>query len=94
MSLLRLYADSRRSGNCRGCGAAIDWWETIAAQAMPMDVTARILDRDWSESAERWIVYLSAGDSHWATCPERARFKTPRRSRSDSPPAQIALFVD
>lgn len=26
--------------NCRGCGSAIEWWETPRGKRMPMDVDA------------------------------------------------------
>ena len=48
---------------CRGCGADIEWWSSPKGSKIPMDP----MDKGTSEAT-----------SHFATCPDRDRFRKER----------------
>lgn len=75
MSQIRLIEKGMNSGTCSGCGARIDWYETPAGKRMPMNGGA-VAVRSGNDPAtwEPFLVFDGA-DSHWNTCPQRARFK-------------------
>jgi hypothetical protein len=77
--LIRLFEDSKAPGRCRGCEAAIDWFETLAGKKMPMnpDAVPRKSEKE-SGSFGRVVAFYAAEDSHWNTCPEREQFKRGR----------------
>ena len=83
MPMIRLYVDSKKPGVCRAetCRAPLAWYETLAGHAMPMNAGAR------PTTVEGNVGIFDAGDSHWATCPARARFGQRRQSggRRDEP---------
>lgn len=73
-TLIRLYEDSRSAGTCRGCGAAMDWYETLAGRRMPMNAGAVPRKSETEPSSHRVVAFFSAADSHWSTCEQRAQF--------------------
>lgn len=79
--LVRLYEDSKGSGVCgngdtdRGCGARLDWYQTLNLKSMPMNAGAVPLRSELEASTRRVIVFFDAADSHLITCPKRAEFK-------------------
>jgi hypothetical protein len=54
--------------SCRGCGDPILWYETARGRKMPVNADAAIVERDGA-------LWVATSDTHWATCPERDRFK-------------------
>lgn len=73
--LIRLFEDSQSPGTCRGCGTAIDWFETYPKKArMPMNRGA--VPRKSEQDPETWrvVAFFSADDSHWSTCPDATKF--------------------
>ena len=90
---IRVFADSSRAGHCRGCAAAMTWWTTTTGQAIPLNLDARLLEREWSEDHSRWVNYYHRRDVHQVTCPERWQFARPRR-RAHSTATQIELFAE
>lgn len=74
-TLFRVFAAPVRPGHCRGCNASISWYQTIALKAMPVNVNARPQKTEIDVVTGRRVAYFSTADSHWATCPERAKFQ-------------------
>ena len=74
--LIRLLVKTRSTGYlCKGCGAAIDWYRTLADKAMPMNAGAKPTRLD---DAGR-VGFFAAGDAHWSRCPQAKRFARGRR---------------
>jgi hypothetical protein len=75
-TLIRLYEDSRSvGGRCRGCGAAIDWYETRRGKKMPMNAGAVPRKSALDPETNRVIAFFSAEDAHWKSCPAAEDFK-------------------
>jgi hypothetical protein len=72
-TLIRLY-EGRTANQCRGCQADIFWFETLNGKRMPMNAGAVSRKSEFDATTRRTILYFSSEDSHWATCPARARF--------------------
>jgi hypothetical protein len=70
---IRLFADSRALAKCRGCDAPIEFYETLSGRMMPMNAGAAPRTSE-TDASGRVIGHYAAEDTHWATCPERARF--------------------
>ena len=77
--LIRLYESSGRKATCRGCGAPIVWFETLAAKHMPMNAGAVPRKSENDPSTRRVIAFYAAEDSHFATCPDRSKFSRKAR---------------
>lgn len=79
-TLIRLFEDSKAPATCRGCGAAIDWYETLNGRRMPMNRDA--VPRKSETESETWrvIAFFDAADSHWATCPAADDFRAQRKA--------------
>jgi hypothetical protein len=74
MSEIRLLVKTRSTGYvCRGCGAALDWYRTLAGKAMPMKAGAQA--RSTHVEDNRTVGMFDAADAHWRSCPQAARFK-------------------
>jgi hypothetical protein len=73
--LIRLYEDSKQPGQCRGCAADIDWYETFAGKHMPMNRGAVPRKSENDPDTRRVIAFYAAADSHWTTCAARDQFK-------------------
>lgn len=73
-TLIRVYEDPSSVSPCSGCSAHIRWHDTLTNKRMPMDVNAVPVKSEVDDQNGRVIVYFSAADSHWATCPASQRF--------------------
>lgn len=73
-TLIRLFEDPHNSGECRGCQARIDWFETLSGKRMPMNAGAVPRKSENDPATNRVVAFFSAADSHWNTCPERQQF--------------------
>jgi hypothetical protein len=73
-TLIRLYEDSMEPATCRGCGDAIEFYETLNGKKMPMNRGAVPRKSDKDPSTWRVIAFFAAADSHFATCPQRSKF--------------------
>lgn len=93
-TLLRVFADSARSGYCRGCGRAVVWFETVNRRTLPMNVDAVASTRDYSHRHQRFVWGFLRSASHWATCADSGPFRTRYTPRRRSRPEQLALPVD
>jgi hypothetical protein len=72
--LIRLFEDSKKKGDCRGCGAALEWYETLNNRHMPMNAGAVPRKSENDPDTKRVIAFFAASDSHWNTCPKAASF--------------------
>ena len=79
-TLIRLYEDSKQGGQCRGCAADIEWYETLNGKRMPMNAGAVPRKSETDQSTWRVVAFFAASDSHWNTCPDAAKFGN-RKSR-------------
>jgi hypothetical protein len=74
-TLIRLFAAPQQPGQCRGCGAAIVWFETVHGRRMPMNAGAVARKSEPAEaSPSRVIAFYAASDAHWAVCPHAQTF--------------------
>jgi len=73
-TLIRLYEDTQKPGTCRGCAAPIDWYRTLNDKAMPMNRGAVPRKSENEPATKRVAAYFASSDSHWATCPDAAKF--------------------
>jgi hypothetical protein len=73
-TLIRLFEDSKQSGICRGCGARMEWFETLTGKRMPMNAGAVPRKSETHEETRRVVAFFAADDSHFTTCPDRAQF--------------------
>jgi hypothetical protein len=73
-TLIRLYEDSKQRAQCRGCDADIEFFETLRGSKMPMNSGAVPRKSETDPSTRRVVGYFAAADSHFVTCPDRARF--------------------
>jgi hypothetical protein len=80
MSAIRIIGDSCYAARCRSCGAAIVWATTPTGSKIPLDTTPIPIARelDLFTSCELWTVDLSQASSHFATCPDAARWRASR----------------
>lgn len=78
-TLIRLYEDTRMPGACRSCQAPLDWYRTLTDKAMPMNRGAVPRKSENDQDTKRVVAFFAASDSHWATCPDAAKFG--RKSR-------------
>jgi hypothetical protein len=73
--LIRLFEDSKAPGVCRGCEAAIEWYETLRSRRMPMNAGAVPRRSENDADSGRVVAFFAAADAHWATCPQQELFK-------------------
>lgn len=73
-TLIRLFEDSRSPGECRGCQARIEWFETLTGKKMPMNAGAVPRKSENDPETRRVIAFFASADSHWNTCPARDQF--------------------
>lgn len=66
---IRLLAGTEMRGRCRGCGDPLIWMKTLNGRAMPLNsgAIARRIDGN--------TAFYMADDAHWASCPDRGKFK-------------------
>ena len=75
-TLFRVYEEPHDSGSCSGCGAALDWYETLNGKRMPVNGgSVPVKSEKEGDSFGRVVVFFDGGDAHWATCPQRDLFK-------------------
>lgn len=74
-TLIRLFEDSKSPGTCRGCSAAIEWYETLTGKRMCMNAGAVPRKSETDPSTWRVIAFFSSADSHWNTCPKQQDFR-------------------
>ena len=81
MTTIRLRLTTIRRGHCAAasCRAPLEWYRTLAGKAMPMNLGATVVALERDEHGA--IGVFDAAESHWATCPARARFTRPRPRR-------------
>jgi hypothetical protein len=72
--LIRLYEDSKQPGTCRGCGARLEWFETLNGKQMPMNAGAVPRKSEQDPQSWRVVAFYAAEDSHWNTCSARVKF--------------------
>ena len=60
---------------CRSCGAPITWLRTRSGKRMPADDPGRVL-------TENQLFDLKAHVSHFATCPQAAAHRKPRKDQT------------
>lgn len=73
--LIRVFESDNGPGECDGCGASMQWYHTLKGKKMPMNRDAVPVKSENDPMTGQVIVYFDAADSHWNTCPQRARFK-------------------
>ena len=79
-TLIRLFEDSKQGGTCRGCGAAIDWYETLNGKRMPMNAGSVPRKSETHPETRRVVAFFASSESHWSTCPDAQNFgKNARR---------------
>ncbi len=78
-TLIRLYVATRKSGQCVSgeCLASLDWYTTLNDRAMPMNAGAQPIRTEIDRTTGSVVGFFSSADSHWSTCPARARFSRP-----------------
>lgn len=76
-TLIRLYEDPEKPvvTSCRGCGAPIEWYETLKGKKMPMNAGAVPRKSEKDPATGRVIIFMASSESHWSTCEKRAQFK-------------------
>jgi hypothetical protein len=74
MALLDIYQDSRGPGNCRSCGARVEWAELVkSGKRMPFDapiVTVRTQGDILGGGRVVETVDTGVTASHFETCPD------------------------
>jgi hypothetical protein len=81
VKVLEIYADTRGKGRCRSCGAAIEWAEVVASgRKMPFDAEIVPVSCRREPETHRLIevVDLTVSPSHFASCPDAARWRRVR----------------
>jgi hypothetical protein len=73
MPTMKLVLPMTNHGTCRSCGAAVDWYTTWTGKAMPMNVGAQPLPT--TDLLDPNFGVFDTKDSHWATCPDAAKWK-------------------
>lgn len=80
MRPIEIYADSRRPGTCRSCGAAVEWATVVkSGNVMPFNppIVATRVQLDLLGGSGRAIeaVDLTQTISHFATCPQAGAWR-------------------
>lgn len=77
--LVSVYNDTRGYGACRSCSAGLVWYQTTNGKAMPFNRSPEPVPRKSEhDEGRRLIVFLSADDVHWRTCPYADTFRKKR----------------
>lgn len=77
--LIEIYGDTRRLGQCRSCGAPIEW-ATVVKSGHPMPFNppiepVRIQPPLYGPEREVQVVETTVTITHWATCPDAADWR-------------------
>jgi hypothetical protein len=69
--MIRIYADSRRMGVCRSCGAAVEWATVVnTGSSLPFNppIVATSAQPNLLDGGDR--IEATATASHFLTCPQ------------------------
>jgi hypothetical protein len=82
---LAIFQDSKGDGTCRSCGRPIVWAELTSGKRHPFDyplVVASVQPEMFGEPA-RVVEHVdtAVSPSHFATCPDAAQHRRPRKGR-------------
>jgi hypothetical protein len=75
---IAVYADTEGVARCRGdaCQQTITWAEVVGSgKRMCFSGTPVPLRSEHEGATHRLIHHYAWDDNHWATCPDRVRFK-------------------
>jgi hypothetical protein len=80
---IRVWGKSRGVGRCKGCGAGLQWFRTIATdRALPFESRAVPIGLErvdpHGEPYADVVFVMAAADNHWAHCPAADRFRRRR----------------
>jgi hypothetical protein len=80
MGLLRIYADTRAPGICRSCGRPIEWAELMSGARHPFDPPIRPIRSQSVLMGGRVVeeVDTTTSSTHFATCPDAAKWRKKR----------------
>jgi len=82
VTTLKIWKDTIRADFCKGptCRRRI-WWAQISntGRQMCFDKQPEALETVVVLGTNRELLTVDASTNHWATCPDRATFKRPRR---------------
>ena len=77
--LIDIYADTRRSGTCRSCGAPIEWATVVkSGKALPFNAPiapVRMQPPLYGPEREVHVVDSTITTAHFATCPQAAQWR-------------------
>ncbi len=80
MPTIEIFADTRGKARCHGCGQAIEWAEVVkSGKRMCFDNEIVALLTRTDLGSRRLIEIVDLATNHWATCPQRDRFKRPKQ---------------
>lgn len=73
--LFRVFLNSKpQRAQCRGCGAAIEWFETLSSKKMPVNAGAVPRKSETDPATRRVIEFYASADAHWNSCSARSQF--------------------
>lgn len=76
---ITVWNDTRGKAHCRGCGAPIEWAKVVASgKKMCFNNAIVPLRTETDPHSRRVIVVADLATNHWATCPDRDRFRRKR----------------
>ena len=78
---IALKLPKTNTGQCRSCGASVDWYTTPAGKAMPMNAGAVHLRTTGGGPADE-LGDFDRADTHWATCPQASTWKAAKKGGS------------
>lgn len=77
--MIEIYADSRGLGQCRSCGAAVEWAEVVkSGKRLPFDgeiVPVRTQDDLLGGGRVIEVVDTTVTPSHFETCPDATAWR-------------------
>lgn len=79
---IAIYQDSKGKGQCRSCGAPVEWAETVRGKRMPFDGETVALRTQGNPITGRVIEYVdtTVTPSHFQTCPDAADWRKRKRA--------------
>ena len=73
--LFRVYEHPHTRGVCKGCGAALEWYETLKGKQMPVNAGSVPVKSEKDPDTWRVIVFFGQDDAHWGSCTASRQFK-------------------
>jgi hypothetical protein len=75
--ILKVLDDTKGHGTCRSCEAPIVWFELTSGKKHPFDGDPVYVLTEHEKSTRRLIGHVdtSVTPSHFATCPDAAKFR-------------------